>query len=537
MISFATLILLLLTSCPTSSHVTDDDFVLAYLAGTVRDAENRPIAGAKVSLTGMQGFTQTRTDSPGTGFAISDASGHYKLAIYTKPVGSVEVLGLRAEGKGYICVQHDYQNAYPVLRPNATSEINVVLMKGEVLTGKATVLPHRSDTPLTQIPDAESYVVRVRGESFTQTYRTEPGGAFEIWVPKGKYILELFNKSPSPTATLKNIPSGSRDLNLAEAEIPVTRDALARAFDGLAADMSKNYSHFASKKIDWPAVQAKYRERAVAADTLSKFVQVMSEMLAELDDGHIWFNEPVGVVVPRRRIQPPYNGNAHAMEADLDNATNDVFARLATTKGDGFGVVAIIRQSNADQTSVQKVVEFIRNHADAPGFIVDLRRANGGNEMFARQIAAEFCAAKSLYAKSKYRNGPKPTDFGQDFDRYLEPSAKPFKKPVVCILGPGCVSSGEGFAQMLVCLPQVTSVGVRTRGSSGNPRPYKLPGLDVTVMYSRWVDMMPDGSPIEDRGIQSAVVVDLPRSAYEKIDPTWNKAIEVLRAKVAEAKK
>jgi hypothetical protein len=37
--------------------------------------------------------------------------------------------------------------------------------------------------------------------------------------------------------------------------------------------------------------------------------------------------------------------------------------------------------------------------------------------------------------------------------------------------------------------------------------------------------------------VQPAVVVDLPRSAYEKTDPTWNKAIEVLRAKVAAAKK
>ena len=85
---------------------------------------------------------------------------------------------------------------------------------------------------------------------------------------------------------------------------------------------------------------------------------------------------------------------------------------------------------------------------------------------------------------------------------------------------------------MLVCLPNVISLGKPTRGSSGNPRPFKLPGLDITVMYSRWVDMMPDGSPIEGRGIQPNVLVDLPPAAYKNSDPTWEKAIDVLDAKI-----
>ena len=37
---------------------------------------------------------------------------------------------------------------------------------------------------------------------------------------------------------------------------------------------------------------------------------------------------------------------------------------------------------------------------------------------------------------------------------------------------------------MMKCLPQVTTVGLPTRGSSGNPKPFKLPGVPVTVIYS-----------------------------------------------------
>jgi C-terminal processing protease CtpA/Prc len=84
---------------------------------------------------------------------------------------------------------------------------------------------------------------------------------------------------------------------------------------------------------------------------------------------------------------------------------------------------------------------------------------------------------------------------------------------------------------MMKCLPQVTTVGTRTRGSSGNPKPFQLPGVEVTVYYSRWVDMMPDGSPVEGVGIAPEVELKLPAGAYAEKDPTWEKARELLRRK------
>jgi C-terminal processing protease CtpA/Prc len=154
----------------------------------------------------------------------------------------------------------------------------------------------------------------------------------------------------------------------------------------------------------------------------------------------------------------------------------------------------------------------------------------------AQRIAREFAARDAVYARSKYRDGPKPSDFGPTYSRVLEASERPFTKPVVCVLGPGCVSSGEGFAKMMKALPQVTIVGLPTRGSSGNPSPFTLPGVPVMVMYSRWVDMQPDGTPVEGRGIPPEILVDRPESAYEKSDPTWERAVEILRAKVRSAR-
>jgi C-terminal processing protease CtpA/Prc len=179
------------------------------------------------------------------------------------------------------------------------------------------------------------------------------------------------------------------------------------------------------------------------------------------------------------------------------------------------------------------VVEFIRSMRDTPGFLVDLREANGGDERLALQIARQFCGKDIVYAKSKYRNGPGHDDFGPVYDRVLKAVDKPSTKPVVCLIGPRAVSSGEGFVQMMKCLPHVTTVGLRTRGSSGNPKPFKLPGVEVTVFYSRWVDLMPDGVAIEGAGIAPDVELNFPDKVYTEKDPTWDKALEILRKKTS----
>jgi C-terminal processing protease CtpA/Prc len=151
-------------------------------------------------------------------------------------------------------------------------------------------------------------------------------------------------------------------------------------------------------------------------------------------------------------------------------------------------------------------------------------------------IAEQFCAKEVVYAKQKYRNGSRHEDFTSVYTRTLNASANPYTKPVVCIIGPGAVSSGEGFAKMMMALPHVTTVGMPTRGASGNPKPYKLGGTGVTVTFSRWVDLLPNGETFEGRGIPPQVLVEEPASAYTERDPTLEKAFEVLREKVAKLK-
>jgi RNA polymerase sigma-70 factor (ECF subfamily) len=310
-------------------------------------------------------------------------------------------------------------------------------------------------------------------------------------------------------------------------------ETLARRFDELGAAMDRHYSYFAYKKgVDWDALRRCYRPRALRAKDARQLAAVLKEMLAHLKDPHVWLETTHGLVATCLSSYRP-NWNRDATLASLEDRTDCGFAVVGKVKGDGFGYVLLVRQDRADPAGVDKALAALRGLSAAPGFVVDLRSANGGNERFARRIARRFCGRRTVYAKSKFRSGPAHTDLTREYERVLPGSDRPYTRPVVCLIGPGAVSSGEAFVQMMKCLPHVTTVGLPTRGASGNPAPFRLTGTGIAVWFSRWVDLMPDGTPFEGKGIAPDVEVNEPAAAYERRDPTLENGLSVLRQKVA----
>jgi hypothetical protein len=317
-----------------------------------------------------------------------------------------------------------------------------------------------------------------------------------------------------------------------------TEAVVGAAFDQMWEAMDRHYSYFTIKTdLDWSKLKEEYRPKAVQAKSADELVAVLKEMLGRLKDGHVWIVKPNGEPVYPHVINAPFNGNATVIIKQLTDAKDiGTMAIVGKTKPDGFGYFIFKRQSTATPQLVAQALAEMEKLADAPGFIVDIRSANGGNELLAMEIARFFCDQPVVYAKSRFRNGPKHDDFTPDRPRTLPAikSGKAFTKPVVCLLGPGAVSSGEGFAKMMAALPHVTSVGLPTRGSSGNPQSVELGSTGIKVMFSRWVDLMPDGTIVEGRGVQPKIRVEVPTEQYQASDPTLEKGLQVLRQKVNE---
>jgi carboxyl-terminal processing protease len=194
----------------------------------------------------------------------------------------------------------------------------------------------------------------------------------------------------------------------------------------------------------------------------------------------------------------------------------------------GFGVVVIHQLPSGRKDLYAALTTAIQKLSAAPGFLVDLRSNSGGAEPGAATIAGLFASQRVLYARSRVRNGPQTSAFREMPPRYLEPAGgESFQGPVVCLIGPGCVSSGEGFALMMKALQHVTLAGQPTRGASGNPHPVRLSN-GVAVWFSRWISLEPDGTPIEGRGVQPHVLVEHSGPG----DTTFDAAVRILQEKI-----
>jgi hypothetical protein len=361
--------------------------------------------------------------------------------------------------------------------------------------------------------------------------KLEPGHTYILWVNTAEFQnFADEDKHPAVPYLLAFRTKGQSK----EPSPPVafTEETLGSRFDDLWSAMDRQYSYFAIKKeVDWNHQKRLYRPKAIKAKDAKEFVAVLVDMLAPLKDLHVWIETPDGIV-PTHKGSYVANWNRAATLKILEERKESGFALVRKTKDEGFGYFLMVNQGKADDENVRRASAAIAQLRAAPGFLVDLRSASGGDEGKAQAIARLFCGKDTVYAKSKYRKGAGHDQFTRSYPRLLKASEEPFTKPVVCLIGPGAVSSGEGFVQMMKCLPQVTTIGLPTRGASGNPRPFELEGLGMSVWFSRWVDLMPNDSPFEGAGIAPDVSVEGEAKQYALSDQTLEKALELLQKKV-----
>lgn len=515
------------------------EFVSAKLAGKVTDTAGQPVSGATVLINRTSG---ARLDGRlgGNDFkSTTDEAGRYELTVRFASGKTLIVREVFAEKPGYV------RAAPPLelrLKGGETENLPFVLEKGEIFAGVVRV-------PLTDVErlsrrkaEEMQRVLEISGPALdrltlnARSVLTEPGGRFEAWVPRGEYLVRLHGYQAEPVEWT-GLKSGQTNLVLDLPAFEWSEANLGQAFDRFWEVMDRQYSYFFLKKdVDWQASKKTFRPKAVQAKNAQELATVLLEMLAPLRDLHVRLETPSGAI-PTYRIPWTYNGNFQVTLEQLEARTEcGTFAVVGRTKKDGFGCFLMVRQSEANPADVQKAVEAIQKLRGAPGFLVDLRRANGGSEPLAMEIAKLFCAKETVYAKNKYRNGPGHGDFTKDYERLLPASPEPYTNPVVCLMGQGTISSGEGFAKMMAALPNVTTVGQPTRGASGNPKPWPLPLTGVTVSFSRWVDMLPDGRTFEGVGMPPGVEVKESPEAYAKRDPTLEKGMELLREKIGATK-
>lgn len=159
------------------------------------------------------------------------------------------------------------------------------------------------------------------------------------------------------------------------------------------------------------------------------------------------------------------------------------------------------------------------------GIIIDLRNNPGGFLDISTQITGWFVKRGDVIVRERFRGGE---------EEYLVSSGNEamLRIPVVVLVNEGSASASEIVAGALRDLRGAKIVGVKTFGKGSVQEVESLRhGSTIKVSIAEW--LTPSGKSINKVGITPDVEVKMTEADYEKkLDPQFNKAVEILLGEI-----
>lgn len=289
-------------------------------------------------------------------------------------------------------------------------------------------------------------------------------------------------------------------------------------FESLWKIIDEQYCFLDYKKqeygLDWDQVHDAYAKRITPSMGWEALFEVLSEMVAELHDGHVnltsslassqyrqWFDS-----YPRNfsdsiqsiYLKKDYNQSSGLTYQILENNIGYIYcSSFSNGIGDG----------NLDQT--------LNRLAICDGLIIDVRNNGGGNLTTAQKLAARFTNQKTLVGYMTHKTGKGHSDFSNPYPVYIEPSnGIRWQKRAVVLTNRRSFSATNDFVNSMKQFPLITIVGDKTGGGSGLPFTSEIPcGWSIRFSASPMLD--PQMNQIEF-GINPDVKVDMTSEDMQK---------------------
>jgi carboxyl-terminal processing protease len=196
----------------------------------------------------------------------------------------------------------------------------------------------------------------------------------------------------------------------------------------------------------------------------------------------------------------------------------DVTARMESG-GVGYLRVAAIGAKTADAAKSQ-AADLVKSGAST--LVVDVRRTSGGTPENGLALARVFVGSGSTLAMRETRGTARETIAARTNDGAIS-------QPILILIDNGTSGAAELFAAALSGNKRAELIGERTIGRAGEQRLIKLPdGTGLWLTTTRY--LMPDGSPLHEKGLEPAVPVAEPDVDFGQTpppgDPILEKALE-----------
>ena len=250
-------------------------------------------------------------------------------------------------------------------------------------------------------------------------------------------------------------------------------------FEQLWKIIDEQYCFLDYKQIDWDEIHTRYQKLITPNMGSEGLFEVLSEMLYELQDGHVNLASAHNVSYYDAWYQDyPRNFRADLLEDSYLGRASTDYRTAAGLKykilKDNTGYIRY--ESFADPVGNGNLDEVLSYLSVCNGLIIDVRDNGGGNATNSARIASRFTNEKILTGYISHKTGIGHNDFSKPYAIYLEPAnGVRWQKKVVVLTNRRSFSATNDFVNHMRCLPNVTTIGDKTGGGSGMPFTSELP--------------------------------------------------------------
>lgn len=250
-------------------------------------------------------------------------------------------------------------------------------------------------------------------------------------------------------------------------------------FEQLWKIIDEQYCFLDYKQIDWDEIHTRYQKLITPNMGSEGLFEVLSEMLYELQDGHVNLASAHNVSYYDAWYQDyPRNFRADLLEDSYLGRASTDYRTAAGLKykilEDNIGYIRY--ESFADPVGNGNLDEVLSYLSVCNGLIIDVRDNGGGNATNSARIASRFTNEKILTGYISHKTGIGHNDFSKPYAIYLEPAnGVRWQKKVVVLTNRRSFSATNDFVNHMRCLPNVTTIGDKTGGGSDMPFTSELP--------------------------------------------------------------